>query len=223
MSKKPFYLVAQGLIDSLQGKFLISEVEGFSLEGHILTLRSLSVEGERTTEFNMNKDVKFYDFMGHDYIPKLSCNGRRMFFDLVMYDGQVFIATMPEKLGIEMYAALQKKYIHKQSVPASNDTPRAMIGIQRIYHAVEFAMGQDYIGFSVRIESGNVGQVNFEPESIGKVCIYNTKTGKVVAEFIDHNGGAVSFYMDGHMGMSFTIGLRSVVAAHRFTFDIEES
>ncbi|MDE0724273.1 MAG: hypothetical protein OSB62_06185, partial [Alphaproteobacteria bacterium] len=76
---------------------------------------------------------------------------------------------------------------------------------------------------SVRIESGNVGQVNFEPESIGKVCIYNTQTGKVVAEFIDHNGGAVSFYMDGHMGVTFAIGLRSVAATHRYTFEIEES
>ena len=145
MSKKPFFQVAQGLIDSLQGKFLISEVESFSLEGNILTLHSLSVEGERTTEFDMDSDVQFYDFMGHDYIPELASSGRRMFFDLVMYDGQVFIATMPEKLGIEMYAALQKKYIHKQAVPASSDTPRAMIGIQRTYHAVEFAMGQDYI------------------------------------------------------------------------------
>ncbi|MEC9292433.1 MAG: hypothetical protein VX730_08530 [Pseudomonadota bacterium] len=223
MPKYPVFAPATELINSLKGRIDFAEIEAFSLEGNILVLRLFSMEGADDLIINMDIGVELYDFLGAPYLNrKTYATKRMMLFEVKFYGESWMILRVPEDVAQQMQEDLHERYAHKQAVTDSRSVPVAMVGLNRTYHAAEYGLGPQGIEFTITADSGGQAKVSISAEKISKVSIYGTSFGKIAVEVFDHDGGAISFYMDAYVGATFALALRTVADVNHFMFEIDE-
>ena len=214
MPNKPFSKAAKALIDTYKVNILIPEIDRYTLKGTTLTLYTLDMESEKVFEFDLEDQVRTFEF---STLP----NTPRAFFEILSNDENLFIATAPESLATQMLFDLQQNYLAKQA-GRMLDRPVSTPGFKRVYtQSVGFHVKPNYFGFVVQ-DDGSKVIINFYPEAVAQVNVYNTLEGLRAFELVDDAGGAITFYMDSFMSTGVVEALRSVSRAHGDVFDIIE-